>query len=102
MHSKPSYSDYSHGEREYVRQHALRRTLLLMNLTEDNVANDQGNHQMSERFDYKYQEQELREFIQPVKNSGAGRAVHVVFNNNLKDQGIRGASLFSTLVDEKS
>jgi uncharacterized protein YecE (DUF72 family) len=53
----------------------------------------------SERFDYEYQEQELREFVQPVRHLAAqAKRVHVVFNNNLRDQGIRGAKLFSELL----
>jgi uncharacterized protein YecE (DUF72 family) len=53
----------------------------------------------SERFDYEYQEQELREFVEPVRRlAELAQRVHVVFNNNLRDQGIRGARLFSALV----
>ena len=45
----------------------------------------------SERFDYEYHEQELREFVQPVRSlAEQAQRVHVVFNNNLRDQGIRG------------
>jgi uncharacterized protein YecE (DUF72 family) len=55
----------------------------------------------SERFDYEYHEEELREFVQPVRHLAAqARRVHVVFNNNLRDQGIRGARLFSGLVGD--
>ena len=47
----------------------------------------------SERFDYEYKGEELREFVQPVRHlAEQARQVHVVFNNNLRDQGIRGAS----------
>jgi uncharacterized protein YecE (DUF72 family) len=53
----------------------------------------------SERFDYEYQEAELREFVPPVlRLARQAERVHVVFNNNLKDQGIRGAGTFNTLV----
>ena len=53
----------------------------------------------SERFDYECHDGELREFIQPVRHLALqARRVHVVFNNNLRDQGIRGARLFTTLV----
>ena len=57
----------------------------------------------SERFDYEYGEAELREFVPPVLRLAreAGR-VHVVFNNNLKDQGIRGARTFSALVSDRA
>ena len=44
--------------------------------------------------------EELREFIQPVRRlAQQAQRVHVVFNNNLRDQGIRGAKLFSGLLD---
>jgi len=53
----------------------------------------------SERFDYEYQESELREFLSPVRHLAQRTGqVHVVFNNNLRDQGIRGAKLFSSLL----
>jgi uncharacterized protein YecE (DUF72 family) len=46
----------------------------------------------SERFDYEYHEAELREFVPSVlRLARQAERVHVVFNNNLKDQGIRGA-----------
>jgi len=55
----------------------------------------------SERFDYEYQQEELRDFLRPVRELAAqARHVHVVFNNNLRDQGIRGARLFTGLVQE--
>ena len=53
----------------------------------------------SERFDYEYQEAELREFVAPVRAlARQARQVHVIFNNNLRDQGIRGARAFNTLL----
>jgi uncharacterized protein YecE (DUF72 family) len=53
----------------------------------------------SERFDYEYQEAELREFAPPVlRLARQAERVHVVFNNNLRDQGIRGARTFSGLL----
>ena len=55
----------------------------------------------SGRFDYEYQEQELQEFLEPVRRLAAqARRVHVVFNNNLRDQGIRGARLFNSLLHD--
>jgi uncharacterized protein YecE (DUF72 family) len=61
--------------------------------------NKKGLAASSERFDYEYREQELREFVAPVHRLAAwARRVHVVFNNNLRDQGIRGASLFGALL----
>jgi len=57
----------------------------------------------SERFDYEYQEAELREFLSPVlRLAHQAERVHVVFNNNLRDQGIRGATTFSALVSNAS
>jgi uncharacterized protein YecE (DUF72 family) len=53
----------------------------------------------SERFDYEYREAELREFVPPVvRLARQAERVHVVFNNNLRDQGIRGARTFSGLL----
>ena len=61
--------------------------------------NKKGLAASSERFDYEYKEQELREFVAPVRHLAAqARRVHVVFNNNLRDQGIRGATLFGALL----
>ncbi|HTS54241.1 MAG TPA: DUF72 domain-containing protein [Burkholderiales bacterium] len=57
----------------------------------------------SERFDYEYQEEELQEFVAPVgRLARQARRVHVLFNNNLRDQGIRGARLFSALLGTTS
>lgn len=53
----------------------------------------------SERFDYEYEERELREFVEPVRRLAAqAQRVHVVFNNNLRDQGIRGATAMGELL----
>jgi uncharacterized protein YecE (DUF72 family) len=53
----------------------------------------------SERFDYEYREEELGPFVEPVRRlAQQARRVHVVFNNNLRDQGVRGARLFGTLL----
>jgi len=61
--------------------------------------NKKGLVASSERFDYEYAEEELREFVQPVRRLAENaQRVHVVFNNNLRDQGIKGAKLFSALV----
>ncbi len=57
----------------------------------------------SERFDYEYQESELREFLPTVQHLAQRvEHVHVVFNNNLRDQGIRGARLFGALLGSKA
>lgn len=53
----------------------------------------------SERFDYEYEERDLREFVRPGCHlADQAKRVHVVFNNNLRDQGIRGARLFGALL----
>ena len=68
-----------------------------------NTWDKKGLTASSERFDYEYREAELREFIPPVVRLAhqAGQ-VHVVFNNNLKDQGIRGARTFSGLLSSSA
>ena len=64
-----------------------------------NTWDKKGLATSSERFDYEYHEPELREFVAPVRRlAEQARQVHVVFNNNLRDQGIRGAVSFSALV----
>jgi len=64
-----------------------------------NTWDKKGLATSSERFDYEYHEPELREFVAPVRRlAEQARRVHVVFNNNLRDQGIRGAVSFSALV----
>jgi len=61
--------------------------------------NKKGLTASSERFDYDYAEEELREFLGPVQRlASVAQSVHVVFNNNMKDQGIRGAKAFEALV----
>jgi uncharacterized protein YecE (DUF72 family) len=53
----------------------------------------------SERFDYEYSVDELREFVAPVQRlSSLAGETHVIFNVNLRDQGIRGARAFSQLL----
>jgi uncharacterized protein YecE (DUF72 family) len=55
----------------------------------------------SERFDYEYSEAELRELVAPVKRlSSLAGETHVIFNVNLRDQGVRGARAFSNLLQE--
>jgi len=57
----------------------------------------------SERFDHEYQESELRELVSPVRHlAQRAEQVHVVFNNNLRDQGIRGARLFASLLNDEA
>jgi uncharacterized protein YecE (DUF72 family) len=76
-------------------------TLAVLRLHGRNAATweKKGLASSSERFDYEYQKRELREFIAPVRRMAEqAEHVHVVFNNNLRDQGIRGARLFSGLL----
>jgi uncharacterized protein YecE (DUF72 family) len=55
----------------------------------------------SERVDYEYSEAELRELVAPVKRlSSLAGETHVIFNVNLRDQGVRGARAFSNLLQE--
>jgi uncharacterized protein YecE (DUF72 family) len=64
-----------------------------------NTWDKKGLTASSERFDYEYRETELRQFIPPVvRLAHQAERVHVLFNNNLKDQGIRGARTFSDLL----
>jgi uncharacterized protein YecE (DUF72 family) len=51
----------------------------------------------SERFDYWYDERELRELAPKIKALEA-KDVHVLFNNNNQDQGQKGAAMLQTLL----
>ena len=77
-------------------------TLAIFRLHGRNAATweKKGLASSSERFDYDYQEHELREFLAPVRRlAQQAQGVHVVFNNNLRDQGIRGAQVFGSLLN---
>lgn len=53
----------------------------------------------AERFDYLYTDDELGEFIEPVrKMASAGEVVHVLFNNCREDNAQRNASTFAKMV----
>jgi len=55
--------------------------------------NIKGTSDSSERFNYDYPEAELSELAQKVKRIAAqALATHVVFNNNMEDQGQRNAA----------
>ena len=55
--------------------------------------NIKGASDSSERFNYDYPEAELSELAQKVKRIAAqARSTHVVFNNNMEDQGQRNAA----------
>lgn len=55
----------------------------------------------AERFDYDYPEKELARFVTPLRKLAASAAaVHVVFNVNKEDQGVRGARTMLRLLDQ--
>ena len=51
----------------------------------------------SERFDYWYDKQELKELVPNIKELAADD-VHVLFNNNYQDQGQKGAALLTSML----
>ena len=54
----------------------------------------------SERFKYLYTEEELAEWVPRVRELAAGAAaVHVLFNNNFEDWGMRNARRMTQLLD---
>lgn len=54
--------------------------------------NLKGLKAASDRFNYDYRDEELRDFIAPVRHlSEQAERVHMIFNNNMEDQGIRNA-----------
>ena len=60
----------------------------------------EGSQASSERFDYEYQEAELREFVPLIlRLAHQAERVHVVFNHSLKDEGIRGARNARSVLD---
>ncbi|MES3012357.1 MAG: DUF72 domain-containing protein [Pseudomonadota bacterium] len=61
--------------------------------------NIKGASDSSERFNYDYPEGELIELAQKVKRIAAlALATHVVFNNNMEDQGQRNAAALSVFL----
>ena len=61
--------------------------------------NIKGASDSSERFDYDYAEAELSELARNVKRLAAqALATHVVFNNNMEDQGQRNAASLAALL----
>ncbi len=55
--------------------------------------NVKGARDSSERFNYDYDDAELDELAQRVRRLAAqAAATHVVFNNNMQDQGQRNAA----------
>ena len=61
--------------------------------------NIKGASDSSERFNYDYPEAELNELAQKVKRIAAqALSTHVVFNNNMEDQGQRNAASLSAFL----
>jgi uncharacterized protein YecE (DUF72 family) len=55
----------------------------------------------SDRFNYLYSDDELREWVPRVRElTRTARAVHVLFNNNYEDYGLRNARQMATLLTE--
>lgn len=63
--------------------------------------NLKGLKAASDRFNYDYRDEELRDFITPVRHLGEqAENVHMIFNNNMEDQGIRNARTMLRLLSE--
>ena len=61
--------------------------------------NKKGLKASSSRFDYDYDEFELKEIAEQVKMlASRARQTHVLFNNNYQDQGQRGAAALNALL----
>jgi len=58
-----------------------------------------GSSTVAERFNYRYVDRELQEFIEPVRQMGMrAEDVVVVFNNNAGDYALRNAGEFQRMV----
>ena len=65
--------------------------------------NRKGLTASSQRFDYDYRSDELKEIAADVKAVAAKAATtHVLFNNNYQDQGQRGAAELTDLLAKRS
>ena len=65
--------------------------------------NVKGATAASDRFNYDYPDEELGELAVPVRRlSHAALKTHVVFNNNMEDQGQRNAATMARLIAELS
>lgn len=61
--------------------------------------NIKGAVSASERFNYDYPDEELAGFIAPLRRlADEVQRVHVIFNNNLEDQGVRNARTLTNLL----
>lgn len=56
----------------------------------------------AERFNYLYDEHELRRWVEPVRElSGQSKQVHVLMNNCYEDYGVRNAAQFAALLEKE-
>jgi uncharacterized protein YecE (DUF72 family) len=63
--------------------------------------NKKGLAAASERFDYDYSEEELAGVVPQIHELATHvPAMHVIFNNNMEDQGVRGAEVIRGLLGE--
>lgn len=85
----PSVWEVTHPELAVVRLHGRNH----------GTWNLKGLKASSQRFDYDYDDGELREIAAHVKElAPKARRVHVLFNNNYEDQGQRGAAALGQLL----
>jgi uncharacterized protein YecE (DUF72 family) len=80
---------------------ATHPELAILRLHGRNAAtwNKKGLGSAAERFDYYYSEDELAGFVSKVRELAAYvPAMHVIFNNNMEDQGVRGAEMMRGLL----
>jgi len=63
--------------------------------------NTKGLKASSQRFDYDYREDELKQIAGQVKAlAPRAKATHVLFNNNYQDQGQRGAATLTSMLQK--
>ena len=59
-----------------------------------------GLKSAAERFNYLYSDQELQEFVEPIRSMAErAREVHVLFNNCYRDHGVRNAATMRALME---
>lgn len=89
--SIPSVWEATHPELAMLRLHGRNAE----------TWNKKGLTTAAERFDYYYAEEELAAFVPKLRGLAAYiPAMHVIFNNNMEDQGVRGAQMIQRLLDE--
>jgi uncharacterized protein YecE (DUF72 family) len=80
--SVPAVWEATHGDFALVRLHGRNRDTWTI----------KGATSASDRFNYDYGEPELRELVPSLRRLAARvRDTHVIFNNNMEDQGQRNA-----------